>query len=788
MQKLYGLLFFALILSLAAPDLGAQIPATRLNSGEVHSVPYRIRKKEWTEIIPERSLHSASFRKDDGTWVSYSSKELVNYPDESGKLVPVNTELLPHDGGWKVAAQPYSFFLSIEGAVEIQVSKSESIRISDRVRFNSVPLQAGAANIHGDTAMFYNQLPGMYKFLHFRSNAVKYSYVFQNASGLPAGDLLIEEEVILPEDFVFVRDDAMSEIRNDKIAGHLLVRNAKGEEMMRMASAFCYDAAGNWVLAEYRFTREGNRVKLETHVPAAWLHDADRVFPLVIDPLVTGPTSTYPNAFMPSCFFPNYNVDSILINVPAAITVNNLSVTGSYYADPFTSTTMADGRMYFSTTCNSSTVFTIAPPGGTTPGTAYLEDFNLKSPLTCCFPQTCNAYTFYLRMHISRTVNGTGCNTTYLYYNPSTMWPFSAYIEGNTVESYTSNVYLNPSTLCANECQTVATVYARYGVPPFTFSHPWSATSVTAGQPVGCSPVNEIETLQLINPNCPDYCDPATSIAVPAPQVVDACGNTISGWPALSLTLKPIAQVTAFPDSLVICSGEDAQINLNACLPGATIHWSGNGQSGNGSINDSTLVNNSPNLLQLYYSSFVSMNGCTSDTILIPVVVESHPQSGFSNQPDPVFITQPVVFSDQSQSSSSVVSESWSFGEGTLSNLSSPQHTYTVPGEYLVCHSVTTENFCSDTLCRTIQVLPLTIIPPNVISPNNDGKNDALIFPYLEFYESNTLLIMNRWGNLIYEKQNYANDWKAEGYPDGVYYFILKAGEQDYSGFFHILR
>ncbi|MFZ5554742.1 MAG: gliding motility-associated C-terminal domain-containing protein, partial [Bacteroidota bacterium] len=61
-------------------------------------------------------------------------------------------------------------------------------------------------------------------------------------------------------------------------------------------------------------------------------------------------------------------------------------------------------------------------------------------------------------------------------------------------------------------------------------------------------------------------------------------------------------------------------------------------------------------------------------------------------------------------------------------------------------------------------------------------------FQYLEFYPSNHLAIFNRWGNLIYQKENYANDWNARDYPDGVYYYVLKVGDKEYTSILHIAK
>jgi len=51
-------------------------------------------------------------------------------------------------------------------------------------------------------------------------------------------------------------------------------------------------------------------------------------------------------------------------------------------------------------------------------------------------------------------------------------------------------------------------------------------------------------------------------------------------------------------------------------------------------------------------------------------------------------------------------------------------------------------------------------------------------------------LFFNRWGNLIYEKTGYQNDWTGDGFTDGTYFFMLRIEEKDlnYTGFFEIIR
>ncbi|MDF5690152.1 invasin domain 3-containing protein [Aquirufa aurantiipilula] len=72
---------------------------------------------------------------------------------------------------------------------------------------------------------------------------------------------------------------------------------------------------------------------------------------------------------------------------------------------------------------------------------------------------------------------------------------------------------------------------------------------------------------------------------------------------------------------------------------------------------------------------------------------------------------------------------------------------------------------------------------PQGISPNNDGFNDKLVIPGILNFR-NRLSIYNRWGDLVFETENYKNDWGGESspnnvltidkkLPDGVYYYVV---------------
>lgn len=65
-----------------------------------------------------------------------------------------------------------------------------------------------------------------------------------------------------------------------------------------------------------------------------------------------------------------------------------------------------------------------------------------------------------------------------------------------------------------------------------------------------------------------------------------------------------------------------------------------------------------------------------------------------------------------------------------------------------------------------------TLFVPNLITPNDDGFNDELFIPGLPVYSK--IRIYNREGKQVFSSDNYKNDWKGEGLPEGLYNYELQ--------------
>jgi gliding motility-associated-like protein len=96
------------------------------------------------------------------------------------------------------------------------------------------------------------------------------------------------------------------------------------------------------------------------------------------------------------------------------------------------------------------------------------------------------------------------------------------------------------------------------------------------------------------------------------------------------------------------------------------------------------------------------------------------------------------------------------------------------------------------TLAEEVWVECLISIP-NVFTPGNDGTNDFFVISNIEDYPNSELVIINRWGNVVYEVTGYKNDWKGDDLQEGVYFYKLYPNGRKYEtgmyqGFFHIIR
>ncbi len=94
---------------------------------------------------------------------------------------------------------------------------------------------------------------------------------------------------------------------------------------------------------------------------------------------------------------------------------------------------------------------------------------------------------------------------------------------------------------------------------------------------------------------------------------------------------------------------------------------------------------------------------------------------------------------------------------------------------------------CNLTAEGTFEVATVlcALVVPNVISPNQDGQNEKFALPDLIYFPFSTCKIFNRWGQVVYESQDFgsAAGWEPtlDESPEGTYYYevVINRNEGD---------
>lgn len=118
------------------------------------------------------------------------------------------------------------------------------------------------------------------------------------------------------------------------------------------------------------------------------------------------------------------------------------------------------------------------------------------------------------------------------------------------------------------------------------------------------------------------------------------------------------------------------------------------------------------------------------------------------------------------------------------------------------CLNVKGDTIAIDVLIRDVDRMDELFLPPNVITPNGDGKNDYFA---MERRDEQTgqlvnilpvdncsgrftgVTILNRWGKKIYESESRDFRWTASSEPAGVYFYFLHFTDREYKGAVSVL-
>lgn len=426
--------------------------------------------------------------------------------------------------------------------------------------------------------------------------------------------------------------------------------------------------------------------------------------------------------------------------------------------------------------------------GSATMGTDYN---NLVNPITFLPGEDTIVLT------INPTFDGVSDNNEYVTITAMTISQCGDTIISSGTLYIVDDVVVNinesdPTVYCVNDSVLVtASATGLFG--PFTYD--WSDTQVgdTAYFP----------TVQGTMSGSIDYYVTATN----------SCGYT--GVDTVTVTLD---QTLAF-DSVYSVPATCEPVGYVACevvgFNGVmSFNWSGPGQT-NVFSSDASVMTNLPS--GWYYVN-VSDNVCAiNDSVFVDVL--NPPVSDFTVSPSSGCSPLTVNMVNMSQNA---LNYNWEFGNGQNANVATTVSQVQIYDASAVIRLIASQGNCADTSYQTITVNicgcmdqnatnynPLAnyddgsctyptpeVYAPNVLTPNGDNAND-LFFLTTKNTTSVQLTILNRWGNVIFDKEGLSPMWdgKTENgimAVEGVYfykYLVKGYNEQEVEGhgFVHLI-
>ncbi len=268
------------------------------------------------------------------------------------------------------------------------------------------------------------------------------------------------------------------------------------------------------------------------------------------------------------------------------------------------------------------------------------------------------------------------------------------------------------------------------------------------------------------------------------------------------ITLSELIDVPQMPQVAIIpppdpCVG--LTISFNANITGATSQTWDFGIPG---ISDSSQEED-PTFTYPNYGTYEVLltaendEGCTDSESLLWTVSDPNPLEMEYNifEPLPCSGDSNVLFLFTGSGTTSIT---WITGDGTIGEGNSFQYTYDEQGNYSgqliiensLCDAIETASF---DINYNVEHPNLDLKMPNVITPNNDGKNNYFrpfeqneaanlvvnsdIFNYIDEY---SLKVYDRWGMLLFENngsESWDGTFDSTPVTEGVYYYIVKYRE-----------
>lgn len=233
------------------------------------------------------------------------------------------------------------------------------------------------------------------------------------------------------------------------------------------------------------------------------------------------------------------------------------------------------------------------------------------------------------------------------------------------------------------------------------------------------------------------------------------------------------------------------QVNVNNGVGPFSFLWS-NGSS----LSDSTILN--PTIYTGQFDQYLffaaDSNGCT-DTLGFNISAALSSSAAFDYT---VLPSCTDAFVSVTNNSNNAVAYEWYVNGELQSTSASPDLSFSYGNNSEILLITESLDGCFDTLTTTVQAQSFEdlalIEASNVFTPNGDGVNDFFeLKTNGDFGDCVELSIFNRNGVLVHQSTGGVHTWNGRSstgqkYSDGVYYYIYKINNKEYTGHVTIMK
>lgn len=221
-----------------------------------------------------------------------------------------------------------------------------------------------------------------------------------------------------------------------------------------------------------------------------------------------------------------------------------------------------------------------------------------------------------------------------------------------------------------------------------------------------------------------------------------------------------------------------------ACIGSSVVLTAGGGSNYQWSTGETGSVIVVSPAITTTYSVTITLGSCVQ-TLSIPVTMGEAPEYEL---PDTVYLQDGQIEYFQGPDGF----ETYNWYPGTDISDTSAAGIFFTAGESQTLYLEAT-HAAGCTILDSIVIIVVDVTLPTGVSPNSDGINDMLVFPELENFDG-SLIVWNRWGDVVYESDNYQNDWGCTCeaplcygnlvLPEGTYFYLLDVHDITFKSYF----